>query len=238
MGNPSLTWNEIVSSIDVGAAYRGVRERVTELLSGIDETTWELVVPHCPDWTIRQTLAHLVGVVDDAVNNNLAGAGTDEWTKVQVDKRANITGAQLLNDWTSFGPFVEARFTQIGLAGAQGVFDAVTHEHDLRHALGQPGARTSDAITVAVEFVRTRLSAKANVSFVVTYEAGDIQVAADSGSQEAEDSRTLAASQFDVVRTFSSRRTETEIRQMSWSADPTPVLGHLPFALPKSALSE
>jgi uncharacterized protein (TIGR03083 family) len=239
-----VTWNEIVGAIDVGAAYRGVRERITELLTGIDEATWEQAVPHCPEWTVRQTLAHLVGVVDDAVNNNLAGAGTDEWTKVQVDKRADTTGAQLLNDWTSYGPFVEARFTQIGLAGAQGVFDAATHEHDLRHALGYPGARTSDALKVAVEFIRTRLAEKANVNLVVTDEAGGIRVAADSFAQDGPTGPTtlmpitLTATMFDVVRTFSSRRSEAEIRQLHWSTDPAPVFGHLPFALPKSALSE
>ncbi len=213
-----------LAAIDVGAAYRGVRERLTALLSPINDSDWERVVPHCPEWTVRQTLAHLVGVVDDAVNGNLAGAGTDEWTKVQVDKRADISGQQLLEDWNTFAPFVEDRFTKIGLAGAQGVFDVVTHEHDLRFTFNQPGARDSDAVWVGIAFIQNRMSAKIALEMVLD----EIEVPC----RDATPTLTLESTAFDALRTFSSRRTETEIRALKWSADPVAVLANVPFALP------
>ena len=44
-------------------------------------------VASCPDWTVREVTAHLVGVTADALAGNLADAGTDPWTAAQVDKR-------------------------------------------------------------------------------------------------------------------------------------------------------
>jgi uncharacterized protein (TIGR03083 family) len=214
-----------LATIDVGAAYRGVRERVSALLGPIDASQWEQFVPHCPQWTTRQTLAHLVGVVDDAVNGNLGGAGTDEWTKVQVDKRATTTGVQLLDDWTTYAPFVEERFTQMGLTGAQGVFDVVTHEHDLRFALDAPGHRDSDAVWVALSFIQGRIANKTGVELIV--DGVVIPSLAESANL------TLRTTAFDVLRTFSSRRTEAEIRALDWSADPSDVIAQLPFALPQ-----
>jgi uncharacterized protein (TIGR03083 family) len=213
-----------LAAIDVGAAYRGVRERVSSMLSPISAAQWEQTVPHCPEWTVRQTLAHLVGVVDDAVNGNLAGAGTDEWTKVQVDKRADVTGPQLLDDWNTYAPFVEARFTQIGLAGAQGVFDVVTHEHDLRYAFDQPGARDADAVWVGISFIRQQISVKASLEMILD----GVTVACPDHTPTLQ----LRATAFDALRTFSSRRTEAEIRALDWSADPEIVLSDVPFALP------
>jgi uncharacterized protein (TIGR03083 family) len=131
--------DEVLEQIDVGAAYQGIRERLSGLLSQLDEAGWEQPVPHCPDWTVRQTLSHLVGVVDDAIHGNLSGAGTNEWTKVQVDSRTEVSGPQLLTDWNEYAPFLEAALSSRGLGAAQAVFDAATHEHDLRFALGTPG---------------------------------------------------------------------------------------------------
>ena len=42
---------------------------------------------------------------------------------------------------------------QFGRSGAQLVTDAATHEHDIRGALGRPGARDSDAVEIAFQYV-------------------------------------------------------------------------------------
>jgi uncharacterized protein (TIGR03083 family) len=229
----SKTFPEILSGIDVGHAYRGARERLTPLLRELDHAGWEATVPHCPAWTVRETLAHLVGVVDDAVNGNLAGVGTDEWTKVQVDKRANISGPQLLEDWNTYAPFVEARFSQIGLAGAQGVFDVVTHEQDLRFAIAAPGARDSDAVWVGISFIAERIAQREQIE--MNLDGVAIRIA-DGKPDMAP--LMLTATAFDALRTFSSRRTESEIRSLQWSGDPSRVIGAVPFALPQAALHE
>lgn len=222
--------DEVLEQINVGAAYEGIRERLSGLLSHLGEAEWEQPVPHCPDWTVRQTLSHLVGVVDDAVNGNLSGAGTDEWTKVQVDLRAEVSGPQLLTDWNNYAPFLEAALSSRGLGAAQAVFDAVTHEHDLRFALGTPGARTSDAMWVAAHFIRTRIASEVDVALVL--DGVEVTPARSDASLR------LTASVFDAVRLFASRRTEAQVRGLVWSADPTSVVKVLPFTLPTDELRE
>jgi uncharacterized protein (TIGR03083 family) len=222
--------DERIARIDVGAAYRGLRERLTDLLLPLIGDGWNEKVPHCPNWTIRETVAHLVGVVDDGVNGNLAGAGTDEWTKVQIDKRVHVSGPQLLDDWNTYGPLMDARLTEVGLQSAQALFDAATHEHDLRFALNSPGSRDSDAVWVAVDFIRARIASRSGVALTLD---GLVVVPSSVRTQ-----LHLTSSAFDAMRVFGSRRTEPEIRSLNWSGDPSPVLATLPFALPTVALGE
>jgi uncharacterized protein (TIGR03083 family) len=237
------TLAEVTNSIDVGGAYRGVRERLTPMLAALDPAQWETVVPHCPAWTVRQMLAHLVGVVDDAVHGNLGGVGTDAWTKVHVDKRADVSGPQLLDDWNTYAPFIEARFSEVGLGLAQGVFDVVTHEHDLRFALSAPGGRDSEAVWVGIQFISDRIATREQINMKLD------GVAIRPVLNETDSSNTtdgapgtaplvLTATAFDALRIFSSRRTEAEIRSLQWSEDPSRVLTALPFVLPQSALHE
>jgi uncharacterized protein (TIGR03083 family) len=217
---------------DVGAAYRGVRERLTELLNS-EPDRWESPVPHCPAWSVRETVAHLVGVVDDAINGNMAGIATESWTAAQVAKRQDRSGEELLEEWTTYAPFMEARLTNLGLAISQALFDTATHEHDLRHALGRPGARESDAVAVAVHFICSRLSPRLTERGLLP-----VRLVID-GVERTEGELTLTASSFEILRAFGSRRSHDQVRAMDWSADPTPVMDALtPFGFPPHSIPE
>lgn len=217
-------------TIDVGAAYLGVRQRLTAMLEVLTPQQWEQTVPHCSAWTVRQTLSHLAGVVDDAINANLAGVGTDPWTAVQVAKRESLTGPEILEEWAKWAPFVEARFTQLGLAGAQGVFDAVTHEQDLRFGLNQPGGRDSEALRVGLYFIASRLATKVEAQLIVDGVPVFSNVAAPSF--------TLTASLFDTIRAASSRRSASEMACMALEGDRDAFMAIVPFALPGESLAE
>lgn len=224
-----------METIDVGVAYRETRARIVALLADNTAAQWELPVPHCPDWTVRDTLAHLAGVVDDGINGNMAGVATDAWTAAHVAKRASATGPEILLEWTTFGPFVDDVATQRGLALAQLLFDTVAHEHDLRFALRRPGGRDSDAMRIALHFATTRLAERRS-------ETGYLQIVIGgnfSYPDLPDDARTLRASMFDAVRTFASRRSIDQILAMDWSADPTAILPVLlPFPPPAVAIGE
>ena len=222
------------SRLDVGAAYRALRIRVQGLVTFLRPEEWEHIVPHCPEWTVRQTLAHLCGVVDDGINNNMVGVTTPPWTQAQVEKRAEKTGPEIAEEWAMYAPFVEARATQEGMRLAQLVFDALTHEHDLRHALAQPGERDSSAFAVATGFLAGRFDARNG--------GAPIQIMLNGNPLLKEtdtDRPTLSATPFDVVRTFASRRTRAQILALDWSSDPSQVLNSLvPFGFPTKALNE
>ena len=225
---------ESLATIDVGLAYRDLRERVTTLLAGLEEEEWERIVPHCPEWTVRQTLAHIAGVIDDAINQNMAGVATPPWTQAHLDKRAGRSGPEILDEWNTYAPFVEAVASQRGMALSQLLFDAVTHEHDLRHALGAPGARDSTAVAVGLGFIRRQLASSAGGSPVRIVIDG-----AEFAGDGAAEKPLLRASAFDVLRSVSSRRSRAQVEALDWSSvDPTTLDGLAFFGYPPVALNE
>jgi uncharacterized protein (TIGR03083 family) len=216
----------VTQTIDVGAAYRELRIRVLDLVRELTDSQWETIVPHCPEWTIRQTLAHLAGVVDDGINGNMTGVATDPWTKAHVDKRAEKTGPEIAEEWATWAPFVEARASEAGLALSQLLFDAVSHEHDLRFALNKPGARTSAALDVALHFLVTRFQQRAGGSPIRLTINGVERITAD---QAKPDAPLLDTTAFDAVRSIGSRRSKAEVLSLGWTPTPSnAVLDDLP----------
>jgi uncharacterized protein (TIGR03083 family) len=200
-------------------AYRELRFRVSDVIERADASALAGPAPATPEWCVRDVVAHLVGVPDDVVNGRLEGIATDPWTQAQVDKRAGTSTAEMLAEWEANGPAFEAL-----LAGApaeiagQALFDAATHEHDLRHAIRAPGARESDAIAQAWEWIvdaRTRGGGPA-LCFVVD---GAEQV---SGTGKV--IATIEAPRFELFRAVSGRRSAAEIEQYKWDRDPEPKL--------------
>ena len=72
---------------------------------------------------------------------------TDPWTQAQVDARHDTPIADVLDEWTRCGELVEMAIPDLEpMRRVMLLTDVVTHEHDLRGAVGQPGARDSSAI--------------------------------------------------------------------------------------------
>lgn len=200
-------------------AYRELRLRVSDVIRQTDASAFAGPAPATPSWRVHDVVAHLVGVPDDVVNGRLEGIASDPWTQAQVDKRVGCSTAELLAEWEANGPAFEALLAAAPaeIAG-QALFDAATHEHDLRHAVGAPGARESDAIAVAWEWIidaRTRGAALA-LCFVID---GDEQV---SGTGDVV--ATIEAPRFELFRAVSGRRAAAEIEQYKWDRDPDPKL--------------
>ncbi len=232
-GVSALT-QESLAAIDVGLAYRDLRERVTTLLAGLEADDWDRIVPHCPDWTVRQTLAHMSGVIDDAINQNMNGVATAPWTQAHLDKRAGRSGPEIIDEWTTNARFVEAVATKRGMAHSQLLFDAATHEHDLRHALGVPGARDSTAVAVGLGFVVGVLAGRAGGTPVRV-----IVDDAELTGNAATTTPTLTASAFDVIRSFGSRRSRDQVEALDWSSsDPSTLDALTFFGYPPVAINE
>jgi len=131
------------------AGYRALRGRVRELVES-DPAALDRPSPATPGWSAHDVLAHLVGVTDDVVNGRFDGIATDPWTAAQVEARRGMPVADMLDEWDAhsagFEPMIGAAPMEIA---GQALFDAATHEHDIRCALGRPGARDSDALALA-----------------------------------------------------------------------------------------
>ncbi|MCU1351224.1 MAG: hypothetical protein JWM05_433 [Acidimicrobiales bacterium] len=224
--------------MDTTNAYRDARVRITELLRTAGPDIAGQTVPACPEWTVKDVAAHVAGVTTDILAGNLEGVGTDPWTKVQVDARAERSLTEVLDEWDEAGPKLEAALAG-GNAPAQLVFDIATHEHDLRGALGASGAHDADSTHIGLEWLTE--------SWAGSY--GDrgfppLRIVAGPHTIEAgpeEPEATVVIPAFDALRALSGRRSATQLAAYDWDADPTPWLAAFtwgPFTVTKTDLAD
>jgi len=192
-------------------SYQELRVRVTELVRETDPEVLDRPAPATPEWRVRDVVAHLAGVTDDVVNGRMEGIASDEWTAAQVDKRRDLSVDEILADWEEWSP----GFEQLLAAGpmeitGQALYDAVTHEHDIRHAVGRPGARDSKAINDGWDWlVAVRTARGAPPIRFVTEQGEQVSGAGDPVL-------TVRASRFELVRATTGRRTREEIDAYLW----------------------
>jgi uncharacterized protein (TIGR03083 family) len=213
----------------MGAAkhYRSQRSRVTELVQGLTPEQVAMRVPGCPEWTVRELLSHLTALPADVDAGRLDGAGTPEWTAVQVAERQDRGVDDLLAEWDKYAPALEAQLDTWGDFGWVVVWDITLHEDDLREALGLP---------LAVGETQTRvldgLVARAGKKVV---EAGLPAVTVTAGPKTwtlgtGEPAGSLAVSDSGALsRALGGRRCDDELRALAWSVDPEPYLEPLRF---------
>lgn len=225
--------------MDPVAAYTNARLRITDLLRQDGGAAPNTRSGACPNWTVREILAHLVGVTDDALAGNLGGAGTDPWTEAQVDKRSKCSLEEILAEWDETGPQLEQAIAGVGAGANQLVFDTASHEHDIRQALHAPGAQDADSTHIALEFVLGAWSGNfSSEGFEpLRLNAGTTTVEAGEGEPVA----TVAMPAFEALRALSGRRSTAQLVAYDWDADPTlwlPSFTYGPFTPPEHDLVE
>ena len=185
---------------EVVAAYRGVRSRLVELLRELPDSAATTVVPSCPDWTVAELASHVVGVVDDILENRMEGVTTDPWTQAQVERLRGLTLAELADRFEVVGRRFDPVLPLIPApVNSQLVMDAVTHEHDLRDAVGRPGAQDSAAVTVALGWL--------------------LDLADGRAPGLADTLRASGAGDYDLLRSLTGRRTAAQMTAVGLPAE-------------------
>ena len=206
---------------DLARLYAGTRDRVLTLVTGLSETGQAAPVPACPGWSVRDVLAHLAAIAGDASTGLLAGPPDDAETAVQVARFAGRDLAQILAAWEAAAPAFGQLIASARLWPA--VIDVASHEHDIRGALGVPGARDSEAVTECASRLLRWL--RPAVPLRVIVEDGEWQVGPDNtGLQPC---LTLTTTRFEAFRWRMGRRSRAQLAALDWSGDPAPVLGQL-----------
>lgn len=220
---------------DAAAAYRLVYGRVDALIRGRAEVA-DLTVPACPAWTIRETVAHLAGVAQDIVALNMEKKVADSWTQAQVDRLGGHRIDELLDLWGQMIDPVTATLALAPQASAcQLVFDTLTHEHDIRGALSEPGSRTGDlAFEVAMGFSTTMgdqfiRQAGLPALRLITPTIGSVQL---GDPHTAPGQVALNISDFEALRTLGGRRSIRQLLALPWHGDPSNLLPAFTHLLP------
>jgi uncharacterized protein (TIGR03083 family) len=205
-----------VTDTDYEAAYRDLRIRVTDLLRDQSDADVEQLAPATPEWRVRDVVAHMGGVCDDVSNGNMAGVATDAWTAAQVDRRRDWEFATVLDDWNEHADTVEPMLNEIGQPIGQMVFDAWTHEQDIRGALGEPGGRDSAAADVAFAWF-------VEAATPVGLADGALELVIEDGTYllgPDEPVRTLRTTRFEFLRTATGRRSRAQVAALDCDGPP------------------
>jgi uncharacterized protein (TIGR03083 family) len=222
---------------EVAEAYAGSRARIAELAGALDGQGAATPVPACPGWSVHDVVAYVSGVVDDALAGRLEGVATDPWTAAQVEARRDRSVADILAEWEEQAPAFEGLLDAIGDPGRQAVADVATHEHDVRGALGAPGARDSDAVRIGLAFFAPRMvEIAAEQGIVLRVQAGDGLAWGPDDAPTA-----VTAGPFDLFRALSGRRSAAQLLALRWSGDAEAALGAFtygPFRPAEQPLAE
>jgi uncharacterized protein (TIGR03083 family) len=199
-------------------AYRALRARVSDLVRNADPAALDAIAPATPEWRVRDVLAHMSGVNADIVNGNVGGVGTDDWTDAQVAARREWPIDDVLAEWETNATEVEANAVLLGKRAGQWVYDACTHEHDIRNALGAVGARDSDAVAIAflwgTEWLGVGLDHAGKPGLAINTASGMHPVGT------AEPRTTMTADRFEIIRAMVGRRSIAQIEAYGWDGEP------------------
>lgn len=221
----------------LAAEYRHARLRMEEIAADLDDDEVELVVDACPAWRVKDLFAHVTGIAVDLGSGNAPSGDTQAWVDRQVDERRDTPLAAVVAEWSRaavrFESMIEVAPAQLwGLT-----YDTVVHEHDLRAAVGRPGARESDGVEVAAELglklVKGDLARAGLPAVLVSIDGRDYRVGA--GDPEL----SWSGSAFDCLRLLGSRRTLDEMKRAGFVGDLDGFLsGLLHMELPVRSLGE
>jgi uncharacterized protein (TIGR03083 family) len=212
-----------VAKPNLSQLYTGTQERLAALVAGLDTTALATPVPACPGWSVHDVVAHEVAITQDALAGRLTGPPSDEQTAAQVARFRGHDFGDMLATWAQTAP----QFGEIIAAFEvwPAVIDIVSHEQDIRGALGQPGARDCEVVRFSAETVLSVLAPP--VPMRVTVEDAQFRVGPEEG-----DELGLATTRFEALRWRLGRRSRAQLAALNWSGDPAPVLDHLTIFRP------
>jgi hypothetical protein len=191
----------------IAESYIFAAESFIALARTLGADDWATPVPCTPAWTVRDVLSHVSGIPDDALAGRMDGAPGEEWTAAQVERNRTADVDDLLTRWSQQAPAFAAAIEQMG--ERRPPIDCHSHEHDVRHALGRSGAR-STVIIDQPSFAQV----DAPVRIVIEFADGSSVTTGDPTSASTVTLR--GATRFELFRSRLGRRTRRQVREYDW----------------------
>lgn len=224
---------------DKGALYLAAQHRVASIVRSLTPDEVARPVPACPEWSVKDLLAHLSGAAHDFLNGNLADAPGASWTQAQVEARRDAAVGELLDEWKTSAAAFSCALGEMppGLSG-RAVMDLVTHESDLREAVGAEPSPDAESVVFTLKGFVNALGHAVKQSGLPA-----VRVVATEGFErlagDGDPGVTVRGTAYDLMRALSGRRSRAQVRRLSWDGDPGPYLDLLsPFGpLPDEPLA-
>jgi uncharacterized protein (TIGR03083 family) len=208
---------------DTGTLYRAERSQLLELVRPLGEEQLATVVPATTAWTVKDVVAHLVGITSDLNAQRFDVTDADAWTARQVEERRGASVADLEAEWEQEADRFEEGLRLLGYElGSHYVGDLLQHSQDVREALGRGDVDDDLALAVALDFYVDFFSqtlVRAAVGAVVV-RVGDEAWTAGTGKVVA----TVTAERLPLLRAFGGRLGEGEVWALDWDGDVDRVL--------------
>jgi uncharacterized protein (TIGR03083 family) len=203
--------------MDAVEEWSDAYERVRELVAGLDTELAGRTVPACPDWSVRDLLAHMIGLDADIVAGDEPDDHNSEWTQRQVDARADVDIAGLLAEWQTIADPLRA-WMRANTGRPLG--DIVIHEQDLRGALGKSGGQDTDGLHAIRDRMRDTFAKSVAEQPPIALIGDDESGWGWCSSGSADDAAVVVrAPAFDLARALMSRRSASQLRGWTVAGD-------------------
>jgi uncharacterized protein (TIGR03083 family) len=242
---------------DIADLYEGIRNEISEFVSGLEPQQQETPAPATPGWRIRDIVAHLAADATcvssgdfpraffDAFGEPDAVALVNDWTAGQLKEREGRSLEELLQEWKMSGTEIAAMMRgespwpkdTLGFADRILLTDAAVHQQDIYGALGIDRARESVPVKIGLSGYIVTMGwrlAPAGLS-PLRFDLGEKSYTAGEGAPGA----TVSASRFELFRAMSGRRNPEQIAAYKWVGDPEPYIPYFyPYGIRQDALVE
>lgn len=203
--------------------YLSASDRVAALVRSLDDDRLSTTVPACPEWTVKELVAHLTGVASDSLNANVAEMGKANWTQSQVDARKDKPLEDILSEWQGVTEQIAKALDDLHPTLSSALIgDLVTHEHDLRNAVQNRDERDGDGVVISTGFYARNFGKRLK-------DAGLPTLIVDTGEHQWTAGREepvgkVQAPLFEMLRGLTGRRTTDEVKAFDWSVDAAPYI--------------
>ena len=224
-----------MGGVDAVEEWSRAQQRVIDLVTDLSPEQAGRRVPACPDWTVHDLLAHMVGLGVDVVAGDEPDDHNETWTGRQVAARRDRDVAALVAEWQEVADPLRdwMRANNVRPLG-----DVIIHEQDLRGALGVPGGRDSEGLRAIRErFVGRFAPGVAALPPIAL--VGDAFTWVSRGSVD-DAAVVVQASDFDLARALVTRRSAAQLRGWATRGDVEPYLDAFAMVgpLPTTDLTE
>lgn len=199
-------------------------ESMEAIRSLVDQSNQDTQVPACPGWTVKDVIAHQLGVFVDVAGGNTEGGGTPEWTDAQVQRYKTRSFAELWQEW-------DEAISDAGDTGdnvmREVLPDLIVHEFDIRGAIGNTENRDNPYLVEAANnFMAFQDQALRDAGVpAVRLIADGVESTSGAGAPQID----LRTSAYEATRFLFGRRSEAQVLALDWSGDPGPWLETLPL---------